>query len=67
MIYPDKKLVFCIKNTDYSASLELRKIYEFIPDKKAEKHKMIRVIDKSGEDYLYPNTARLRKYECDRR
>jgi hypothetical protein len=55
MIYPEKKLVVCIKNTNYSASLELRKIYEVIPDEKAEKHQMIRVIDESGEDYLYPS------------
>ncbi len=44
----------CINNTDYSASLEVRKIYQVVPDEKANQHQMIRVIDESGEDYLYP-------------
>jgi hypothetical protein len=52
----DKELVICIKNDDYLASLEIKKIYEVIPDEKAKKHNMIRVIDESGEDYLYPNS-----------
>lgn len=53
---PEKKLVVCINNQDYQASLELKKIYEFIPDEKAEKQEMIRVIDESEEDYLYPSS-----------
>jgi hypothetical protein len=44
----------CIKNNGYEASLEPRKIYQILPDKEAESHKMIRVIDESGEDYLFP-------------
>jgi len=48
------QLVICIKNEDYPISLERRKIYEKIPDTEASKHKQIRVIDESGEDYLYP-------------
>jgi hypothetical protein len=52
----EKKLVICIKNDNYLASLEIKKIYEVIPDEKAKKHNMIRVIDESGEDYLYPNS-----------
>ena len=48
------QLIICIKNDDYCASLETRKIYEAIPDIEAEKHNQIRVIDESGEDYLYP-------------
>jgi hypothetical protein len=48
------QLVICVNNEDYPASLEKRKIYEAIPDKAAEKHGQIRVIDESGEDYLYP-------------
>jgi hypothetical protein len=36
------------------ASLELRKIYQVLPDEKAAKHGLIRIIDESGEDYLYP-------------
>lgn len=47
--------VACIKNTDYPASLEVRKIYQVLPDLKANLHQMIRVIDESGEDYLYPH------------
>ena len=49
-----KMFVVCIKNEGYAASLELRKIYEVIPDKRAADHQMIRVVDESGEDYLYP-------------
>ena len=49
------QLVICIRNEDYPASLERRKIYEAIPDLDAEKHNQIRVIDESGEDYLYPS------------
>lgn len=49
-----KTFVVCIKNEGYPASLELRKIYEVVPDAKAAEHQLIRVIDESGEDYLYP-------------
>ena len=48
------RLVICIRNTDYPASLEKRKIYQAIPDSSANEHDQIRVIDESGEDYLYP-------------
>jgi hypothetical protein len=44
----------CIKNEGYSASLEARKIYQVVPDVQATEHQYIRVIDESGEDYLYP-------------
>ena len=50
-----KIFVVCIKNEGYAASLELRKIYEVIPDERAADHQMIRVVDESGEDYLYPS------------
>jgi len=46
--------VICIDNSDYPASLEKRKIYEVVPDTSAEEIQYIRVIDESGEDYLYP-------------
>ncbi|OGV71971.1 MAG: hypothetical protein A3K19_22250 [Lentisphaerae bacterium RIFOXYB12_FULL_65_16] len=46
--------VVCVRNEDYTASLELRKIYTVIPDSDAEAHGMIRLVDESGEDYLYP-------------
>ncbi|MGQ0801851.1 MAG: hypothetical protein ACT4NL_17275 [Pseudomarimonas sp.] len=44
----------CVDNHGYEASLELRKLYEVLPDADAEKHAQLRVIDESGEDYLYP-------------
>ncbi len=50
----DSKFVICIDNSDYPASLEKRKIYEVLPDKDAEKIEHVRIIDESGEDYLYP-------------
>ena len=49
------EFVVCINNQDYSASLEVRKIYQVLPDPQANAHQMIRVIDESGEDYLYPS------------
>jgi len=48
------KYVVCIVNKGYSALLELRKIYQVLPDKGAAKLHQVRVIDESGEDYLYP-------------
>jgi hypothetical protein len=50
----EPQFVICLKNEDYLASLELRKIYQSIPDEKTAKRSLIRVIDESGEDYLYP-------------
>ncbi len=47
--------VVCIKNKGYVASLELKKIYKVINDPDAEEHNQLRVIDESGEDYLYPD------------
>ena len=48
------KFVICIDNSDFPASLEKRKIYESVADSDAEKHGQIRIIDESGDDYLYP-------------
>lgn len=45
----------CVRNDDYPASLELRKLYAVLDDAFAVQHGMIRVIDESGEDYLYPS------------
>lgn len=45
----------CVRNDDYPASLELRKLYPVLEDSFAADHGMIRVIDESGEDYLYPD------------
>ena len=47
--------VICVRNDD-CGDLELRKVYEVLPDEKAAKDDYIRVIDESGEDYLYPAT-----------
>jgi hypothetical protein len=47
------RFVVCVDNTGYPASLELHKIYRTLPDKDAEADGDIRVIDESGEDYLY--------------
>ncbi len=44
----------CVCNDDYPASLEVRKIYQVIPDAEAKQHNQVRVIDESGEDYLFP-------------
>ena len=48
------RFVICVKNAGYLASLEVRKLYEVLEDAVAEKDGMIRVIDESGEDYLFP-------------
>jgi len=48
------RFLLCIKNKDYPALLEVRKVYRAIPDSKAAAHRLVRVIDESGEDYLYP-------------
>jgi hypothetical protein len=50
----EPQFVVCIKNKAYPASLELRKLYRVIPDAEATKHQQLRVVDESGEDYLYP-------------
>lgn len=51
-----KQLVVCIDNCGYPASLEKRKIYVALLDGEAEHHGLLRIIDESGEDYLYPKT-----------
>lgn len=51
---PRLRLVICVKNDDYPAALEQRKIYCALPDRDADAHGLIRVIDESGADYLFP-------------
>ena len=46
--------VLCVRNEGYPASLERRKLYPVVRDTSAAKHSLLRVIDESGEDYLYP-------------
>jgi hypothetical protein len=53
---PSKQFVVCVDNEGYTASLEKRKIYLALRDPSAEKHGLIRVVDESGDDYLYPKT-----------
>jgi hypothetical protein len=52
-----KQLVVCVDNEGYPASLEKRKIYVALPDAAAGKHGLLRIVDESGEDYLYPKTS----------
>jgi len=49
------RFAVCINNAGYPASLEVRKLYEVVDDADAEQDGMIRVIDESGEDYLFPD------------
>ena len=49
-----RRYFVCVNNDDYGVSLELRKIYEGLPDLASEQHNQVRIIDESGEDYLYP-------------
>lgn len=50
---PDRRFVVCIRNDGYEASLERNKIYEIVSDEDAERDGDLRVIDGSGEDYLF--------------
>lgn len=49
-----KELVVCVKNDGYAASLERRKIYVALRDTDADVHGLLRVVDESGEAYLFP-------------
>ncbi len=51
----NNKFVLCIENKDCE-DLEKRKIYQILPDDEAEKEGYLRVVDESGEDYLYPQS-----------
>lgn len=50
----NQQFVICLKNDEYEASLEVRKVYRVVSDTQASQLQMIRVVDESGEDYLYP-------------
>ena len=54
MATPARLLYICLDNSGYEASLERRKIYIAVPDAKAEKLGQLRIIDESGDDYLFP-------------
>ena len=49
-----RPLVICVDNSGYEVSLERRKIYVSIPDAAASRKGLVRVVDESGADYLYP-------------
>ena len=53
----NSRFVVCVKNRGFAASLELRKVYRVVPDPAAEGHRLMRVVDESGEDYLFPETC----------
>ena len=48
--------VLCLRNDGYEVSLEPRKVYTALPDPEAKSHGQVRVIDESGEDYLFPKS-----------
>ncbi len=52
----EKQFVICIRNEGYEVSLERRKLYEVVPDDASARHGLLRVVDESGEDYLYPES-----------
>ncbi len=56
---PTSRFLICVDNKGYSVSLEKRKLYVALPDAMALKHGQVRVIDESGEDYLYPKSLFL--------
>lgn len=53
MKLPTKQFALCIDNTGYKASLIVGKVYRILPDVKGAKDDLVRVVDESGEDYLY--------------
>ena len=50
----EPRYVVCVENAGYKASLVVRRIYQVVSDPQAEKRGLCRVVDDSGEDYLYP-------------
>lgn len=52
---PAGPFLLCVSNDGYPASLEVRKVYRALPDPVAASRGFARVIDESGEDYLYPS------------
>ncbi len=54
MAHKKRRFVLCIRNGSYKASLEPRKVYRVLEDAAAEEESLLRVVDESGEDYLFP-------------
>ncbi|MBX7233633.1 MAG: hypothetical protein K1X65_04560 [Caldilineales bacterium] len=53
-MHSTQKYAICVNNWDYPASLELHKLYRIVPDEDARLEGDLRIVDESGEDYLYP-------------
>jgi len=51
---PSRQFAICVDNSEYPVSLELHKVYRVIPDADAEKDGDVRIVDETGEDYLFP-------------
>jgi hypothetical protein len=50
----NRRFFLCLRNDGYAASLQPRTVYEGLDDASAESHGMLRIVDESGEDYLFP-------------
>ena len=50
------RYVLCVKNRGHATSLERRKVYRRLNDARASRHGLVRVVDESGQDYLYPSS-----------
>jgi hypothetical protein len=62
MKQPTKPFALCLDNTDYEASLVRGKVYRLLPDARAAKDDFVRIVDESGEDYLYELVASFTKW-----
>jgi hypothetical protein len=51
---PSPQFAICVRNEGYPASLERRKLYQMLPDEAAAAEGLVRIVDESGDDYLYP-------------
>jgi hypothetical protein len=51
------RILLCVRNDEYPASLELRKVFQAVPDEAGAARHFVRVVDESGEDYLYPESC----------
>ncbi len=56
--------VLCVRNDGYPASLLVRRLYERVPDRNAAARGLFRVVDESGEDYLYPEKGSHRTFQA---
>lgn len=60
MTEPGTYFLLCVEDGGHPVSLEARKVYRAITDADAESHGLVRVVDESGEDYLFPSTLFVR-------